>query len=132
MSETKAARISASLLRWSFGVFLFLIGADKVSHTNLVAEWERFVGPLALAVFPFPPQGIVLAQGCIELALAILILFTPYVRLATALFIASILAVIVDLLFLGNIILILRDLLVIVAGAVLMLLHPRRQEAVNP
>lgn len=128
MTTSKNIRIAALLLRYSFAAFLLVIGGDKVLHTQFISDWEFYVGPLATHVFPFAPATVVKIQGCIELAYAAMLLFTPFVRTAMVLFIVSILCVIVDLYFLRINILILRDLMIIVAGIALILIWPEAKK----
>lgn len=116
-------RLATRILTYSLGAFLLILGADKAFHLELITDWEAYLGPISSTVFPFAAETVVRLQGCIELFLAVLLLFTAKKRLAIILFIISTLCVIVDLASHRFFILIARDVLLLaVAGALLVLL----------
>jgi hypothetical protein len=110
---------SILLLRLSYVVFLLAIGADKIVHTNLIANWEQFVGPVLHTLLPFSIVTIVSIEGLIEIAIGILFL-TKWVRTAGVLVIATTLTLCIDLFTLHFVVIALHDLLFCVGAIVLM------------
>lgn len=121
MTTQRSIRISILLLRYSLVLLLLIIGADKAFHTELITDWEAYLGWLS-ALIPLEPELIVRIQGGIEIMIAALILLTRYVRTAAALFIVSALCVIADLVSLRFYVLIVWESLAIVSATVLILL----------
>ncbi|MDB4991918.1 MAG: hypothetical protein JWL75_163 [Parcubacteria group bacterium] len=129
MTPEKAIKISTNILRYTFVVFLLLIGGDKVLHTNWVAQWDQFIGPVGRTIyFHAPSYVIITCQGVVEVTLGLLILLTPFVRTMITLFIITIIFVLFDLFALGYVILALRDLLAIFSGIALIVLRSIRKD----
>ncbi|MDB5245260.1 MAG: hypothetical protein JWN90_365 [Parcubacteria group bacterium] len=110
---------SILLLRISYVLFLFAIGADKIVHTNLIADWSQFVGPTLHSLLPFSIVTIVSIEGIVEIAIGILFL-TKWVRTAGVLVIGTTLLICIDLFTLHFTVIALHDLLFCVGAIVLM------------
>src|SRR5262245_39854731 len=59
-------------LKVGLGLTAFLAGLDK--FFNLLANWEGYVSPLALAVLPVGARTLVHAVGIVEMAVGVAIL----------------------------------------------------------
>jgi hypothetical protein len=116
-------RLATHILTYSFVAFLLAVGLDKALNLERLTDWELLVGPVSTTIFPFSAEVIVRIQGCIEVLLAALIVFSPWKRIALGLFIASTLLVILDLASHRFYILIVRDVFLIAATIALLLLR---------
>jgi uncharacterized membrane protein YphA (DoxX/SURF4 family) len=61
------------ILRLALGLTALLAGLDK--FVNILADWGRYVSPLALQYLPFPIGRFMAAVGLVEVAVGIAILF---------------------------------------------------------
>ncbi len=113
--------VSKSILRYAFGISLVLIGIDKVFHTNIVTEWEKYVSPLALSVLPISAVTLVSVLGIAEIVVGALF-FTKLSKIAAGLAIIALLAIIVNLFSLRLYDIALRDLLIALSAYVFILL----------
>jgi uncharacterized membrane protein YphA (DoxX/SURF4 family) len=113
--------ISQSILRYAFGVSLIVIGLDKVFHTNIVTEWEKYVSPLALSVLPISAVTLVSVLGIAEIIVGALF-FTRFCKIAAYIAIVTLAAIIVNLFSLGLYDIALRDALLALSAYVFTLL----------
>src|SRR5437763_12613754 len=60
------------VLRVGLGLAAFLAGLDK--YFNILAEWPKYISPLALKVLPFSGQTFMHMVGVIEMVVGIAIL----------------------------------------------------------
>src|SRR5690242_21484285 len=67
-------------LRIAFGAVPFLAGLDK--FFNILANWEKYLSPVAQAVLPVSPVTFMHLAGVIEMAVGIAIL-TRWTRLGS-------------------------------------------------
>jgi hypothetical protein len=67
-------------LRIGLGVGPFLAGLDK--YFNLLANWPKYISPLALKVLPFSGQTLMHIVGVIEMIVGLAIL-TKWTRLGS-------------------------------------------------
>jgi uncharacterized membrane protein YphA (DoxX/SURF4 family) len=56
-------------LRLTFGVVPIVAGLDK--FTNLLADWQGYLSPLAVRLLPVSPHAFMLAVGIIEIAVGV-------------------------------------------------------------
>jgi uncharacterized membrane protein YphA (DoxX/SURF4 family) len=56
-------------LRLTFGIVPIVAGLDK--FTNLLADWEGYLSPLAARLLPVEPHTFMLAAGIVEIAVGI-------------------------------------------------------------
>jgi uncharacterized membrane protein len=113
--------LSQSLFKYAFGISLVVIGLDKVFHTNIVTEWEKYVSPLALSVLPISAVTLVSVLGVAEILVGILF-FTRYCKLAAGIAILTLAAIIVNLFSLHMYDIALRDALIGLSAYVFILL----------
>jgi uncharacterized membrane protein len=112
---------SQRLLQYAFGISLVVIGLDKVFHTNIVTEWEKYVSPLALTVLPMSAVTLVSLLGVAEITVGVLF-FTRFCKIAAAVAIATLLLIIINLFSLGMYDIALRDALIGLSAYVFILL----------
>lgn len=120
--ETRAVHHSIILLRLSCALFLFLIGLDKLLHTNIIGPWESYAGPVIHALLPFTLITVISIQGIVEIVLAVGIV-TRWIRPTILLLLLTSVPVIIDLFILHYYQIALRDLIFAVAAAVLYMLY---------
>lgn len=84
------------VLTYTFVVFLFCIGLDKIVQTNLITNWQLIVGPTVQFLLPFSLGTVVMIEGAVEILLGILLL-TRWKKYSIAVLVVTILLVIVDL-----------------------------------
>lgn len=84
------------VLTYTFAVFLFCIGLDKIVQTNLITNWQLIVGPVVHFLLPFSLGSVVMIEGVIEVLLGILLL-TPWKKYSLAVLVVTILLVTIDL-----------------------------------
>ena len=84
------------ILTYSFVVFLFCIGLDKIVQTNLITSWQQIVGPAVHFLLPFSLGSVVMIEGAVEMLLGILLL-TRWKKYGLAGLIVTIFLVIIDL-----------------------------------
>jgi uncharacterized membrane protein YphA (DoxX/SURF4 family) len=63
---------STAALRIAFGLMATLAGLDK--FLNVLADWGRYVSPLAAQVIPVPTGALMAVVGVVEIAVGICIL----------------------------------------------------------
>ncbi len=56
-------------LRLTFGVVPIVAGLDK--FTNLLANWEGYLSPLAVRLLPVAPHTFMMAVGIVEIAVGV-------------------------------------------------------------
>lgn len=93
--------IANSVLTYSFAVFLFCIGFDKIVQTNLITNWQQIVGPAVHVLLPINLGSIVMIEGAIEIILGVLLL-TPWKKYSLGLLVSTIAIVVVDLFLLQD------------------------------
>ena len=60
------------VLKVTFGVVPFVAGLDK--FTNVLADWPRYLSPIAEAILPVPGQTLMYVAGIVEMAVGVAIL----------------------------------------------------------
>ena len=86
-------------LRLTFGVVPIVAGLDK--FTNLLADWQGYLSPLAVRLLPVSPATFMMAVGVIEIAVGVGVL-AGYARLFGWIAAAWLLALAVNLLATGR------------------------------
>lgn len=66
------AEKAVEMLRWTLGATAFVAGADK--FTNLLADWEKYLAPVAERNLPMSGRDFMRLAGVIEMAVGALIL----------------------------------------------------------
>jgi uncharacterized membrane protein YphA (DoxX/SURF4 family) len=114
-------------LRIVFGVVPIVAGLDK--FTNLLADWQGYLSPLALRLLPVSPDAFMGLVGVIEIAVGVGVL-AGYARVFGWVAAAWLLAIAVNLLLTGRFFdVAARDVGLAVAAAVLGKLAPLHERA---
>ncbi|CAN5733651.1 hypothetical protein BH11PAT2_BH11PAT2_07280 [soil metagenome] len=116
-----AGNLSIMLLRLSYAAFLVVIGIDKILHTDMIAPWVMYIGPVIHTILPVSPVTVISVEGLIEIALGI-VLLTTWIRLGAIFLLVTTLLLCVDLFLLGFYNLALHDLL-FCAGTFVLISH---------
>lgn len=111
MTKEKALVWSQNLLTYAYSVTLILIGLDKAFQSNVLVEWSKYVGPLALSTIPLSPLLIAQVLGIAEILVGIALL-TAWTRPAAYVVVGVLVLIIVNLLSLGLYDIAARDLLI--------------------
>lgn len=75
MYVMKARGIDANrVLTYTFAVFLFCIGLDKIVQTDLITQWQSIVGPVVHFLIPLSLSSVVMIEGAVEIMLGALLL----------------------------------------------------------
>ena len=89
------------VLTYSFAVFLFCIGFDKIIQTNLITNWQQIVGPVVHFLLPVNLGLVVMIEGMIEIFSGILLL-THWKKYSLLLLVSTITIVVIDLFMLRD------------------------------
>ena len=101
------------VLKVTFGVVPFLAGLDK--FFNLLADWPRYLSPLAESILPVSGQTFMYVAGVVEMAVGIVIL-TRWTTIGSWVAAAWLVAIAVNLVAAGFLDVAVRDL-VMATGA---------------
>ena len=101
------------VLKVTFGVVPFLAGLDK--FFNLLADWPRYLSPLAESILPVGGQTFMYVAGVVEMAVGIVIL-TRWTAIGSWIAAAWLVAIAVNLVAAGFLDVAVRDL-VMATGA---------------
>ena len=105
--------IANKLLTYTFALFLFVIGFDKILQIDLISNWPTLVGPLTHFLLPLSAGSIVTVEGILEILLGILLL-TRWKKISLAFLVVTIGIVIVDLFILRYYNLAIREIILVV------------------
>ena len=72
-----AVKTSWNVLRVTFTAVPIIAGLDK--FTNLLANWEAYLSPLAAGLLPFSPHVFMAIVGAIEIVAGLIVLVRPRV-----------------------------------------------------
>jgi NADH:ubiquinone oxidoreductase subunit K len=113
-------------LRFGIGLTATLAGLDK--FVNLLADWGRYVSPLAAQVLPFSTDTFMGIVGVIELAVGVAIL-TGWTRLGAYVASGWLIAVALNLVAAGFYDVAVRDVVMAIAAFTLARLEEAREAA---
>jgi uncharacterized membrane protein YphA (DoxX/SURF4 family) len=116
-------------LRLAFGLVPILAGLDK--FFNLLADWEKYVSPLAANLLPISPTTLMHVAGVIEMAVGVAIL-TKFTRLGSYVAAAWLVAIALNLLTAGYLDVAVRDVVMAIAAYTLARLSEVRGEQEAP
>jgi uncharacterized membrane protein len=119
--------LADKLLTYTFVVFLFCIGADKIFQANLITNWQSLIGPVISFLMPMKAGSIVMFEGFIEILLGISLL-TPWKKVGLTVLAITIALVAIDLFILGYINLAIREIILILVCAAMYLLEESTPE----
>ena len=113
------------LLKITYGLLFVVAGADK--FMNLVTEWEKYVSPVILNLFPVSLTHFILGVGIIEIIIGILILL-PLTRIGAYLAVAWLMIIVLNLLSMGTYFdIAVRDVVMAIGALVLGLLTDAKE-----
>ncbi len=118
MNSEKIIVSSSGLLRYAYALVLILVGLDKVFQTNVIVNWEGYVGDFARSVVPLAPLTIVLIFGIVEIIVGVMLL-TDWIKVASYLVIGALVVTIINLLSMGLYDIAVRDVLLVCGVVVL-------------
>ena len=117
-------------LRIGLGVAPFLAGLDK--FFNLLADWEKYLSPMAARLLPVSGTSFMYAMGVIEMIVGLAIL-TRWTRLGSYVAMIWLILIAVNLIASGMFLdVAVRDLLLAIAAYTLARLTEARQPAADP
>ncbi len=119
--------IANKLLTYTFAIFLFVIGFDKIVQTDLISNWSTLVGPLTHFLLPIKVGSIVMVEGVLEILLGILLL-TRWKKISLAFLVVTIGIVIVDLFILHYYNLAIREIILVIVCFAIYLLDEQTAE----
>ena len=100
-------------LRIAFGLVPILAGLDK--YLNLLADWEKYVSPLATRILPVSATTLMHLVGVIEIAVGIAVL-TRWTRLGSYVAAAWLVCIALNLITAGYLDVAVRDLVMAIAA----------------
>jgi uncharacterized membrane protein YphA (DoxX/SURF4 family) len=116
-------------LRLTFGIVPIVAGLDK--FTNLLANWEGYLSPLAVQLLPMSPHAFMLLVGLVEIAVGAGVL-AGFARVFGWIAAAWLLAIAANLLLTGRFLdVAARDVALAVAAFALARLAPVHEAAVS-
>lgn len=93
-SENHILHTTQTTLKFAYGLVPIAAGADK--FTNVLAQWEQYLNPLALQIIPVSATTFMYFVGIVEIAAGILVFLKP--RLGAFVVMAWLLAIAAQLL----------------------------------
>ncbi len=116
-------------LRLAYGLVPLLAGLDK--YLNILADWKRYVSPLAASLLPLPVETFLHVIGVVEVivGLAVLLGLTRLGALAAA---AWLVAIALELVTAGYLDIAVRDLVMAVGAYTLVMVAAERGEEWAP
>jgi uncharacterized membrane protein YphA (DoxX/SURF4 family) len=111
-------------LRITYGVVPIVAGLDK--FTNLLADWSKYLSPVARDVLPFSATTFMWIVGVIEVLAGVLVL-SRYTRVGASVVGAWLLGVAVNLVLAGHHDIAVRDVVMAVGAFSLAQLHATRR-----
>jgi uncharacterized membrane protein len=109
------------LLTYTFVIFLFTIGIDKVVQKNFISDWQSLIGPVVYFLSPLHASTIVIVEGIIEIMLGTLLL-TRWKTGSLALLVLMIAIITTDLFILHYYNLAIREIILIIVCVAIYLL----------
>lgn len=103
------------MLGYAYGAVLILAGLDKVTGIHFLADWAKYISPLAENVVPLDPTAFLIVLGIAEIAVGVLF-FTRFVQAAAIITIVVLVLIIIDLINLGIYDIAARDALIAVGA----------------
>jgi len=116
-------------LRLAYGLVPLLAGLDK--YTNILADWQRYVSPMAASLLPMSEQTFMHIVGMVEIivGLAVLLGFT---RLGGLVVVAWLALISINLVLAGYFDIAVRDLVMAVGAYTLSMVAAERGEECVP
>ena len=112
-------------LRLAYGLVPLLAGLDK--YADILANWERYVSPLAASILPMSVETFLHIIGVVEIVVGLIILFGG-TRLGALVAMAWLVAISLNLLLAGFLDIAVRDLVMAVGAYTLSMVAAERDE----
>jgi hypothetical protein len=77
IAENRVVWTVQATLKYMLGALGVIAGVDK--FTNLVADWEQYLNPLALRIFPLSPVAFMHVVGIVEIIAGLIVFLRPRV-----------------------------------------------------
>ncbi len=116
-------------LRLTYGLVPLLAGLDK--YTNILANWERYVSPMAASILPVGVETFLHIIGIVEVIVGLAVLFGG-TRLGALVAMAWLVAISLNVLTAGFFDIAVRDLVMAVGAYTLSRVAAERGEEVVP
>jgi uncharacterized membrane protein YphA (DoxX/SURF4 family) len=116
-------------LRLAYGLVPLLAGLDK--YTNILANWERYVSPIAASMLPMRVETFLHIIGVVEIVVGLTVLL-GWTRLGALVAMAWLVAVSLNLLLAGYLDIAVRDLVMAVGAYTLSMVAAERGEELVP
>ena len=116
-------------LRLAYGLVPLLAGLDK--YTNILADWRRYVSPIARSMLPMSLETFLHIIGIIEIVVGLAVLL-GLTRLGGLIVVAWLAAISLNLLLAGYFDIAVRDLVMAVGAYTLSMVATERGEGFVP
>ena len=116
-TESHVVRTTHTTLRYLFAAVPIVAGLDK--FTNLLAQWEVYLNPLALSILPVTAPTFMHIVGVIEIVVGILVFVKP--RLGGFVVMGWLFAIALQLIFWGRFLdVAVRDIVIALSGPLIL------------
>ncbi len=116
-------------LRLAYGLVPLLAGLDK--YANVLADWQRYVGPMAASILPVNVETFLHIVGVVEVIVGLAVLL-GWTRLGAIVAMAWLVAISLELLTAGFLDIAVRDLVMAVGAYTLSRVAAERGEEIIP
>jgi uncharacterized membrane protein YphA (DoxX/SURF4 family) len=116
-------------LRLAYGLIPLLAGLDK--YANILANWERYVSPVAASILPMSVEAFLHIVGIVEIVVGLTVLL-GWTRLGALVAMAWLVAISLNLLLAGYLDIAVRDLVMAVGAYTLSMVAAERGEGLVP
>jgi len=116
-------------LRLAYGLVPLLAGLDK--YTNILANWERYVSPIAASMLPISVESFMHIVGLVEIVVGLAVLL-GWTRLGAWVAMGWLVAISLNLLLAGYFDIAVRDLAMAVGAYTLSVVAAERGEELIP
>ena len=116
-------------LRLAYGLAPLLAGLDK--YTNILADWQRYVSPMAASLLPVSVETFLHIIGIVEIIVGLAVLL-GWTRLGAMIAMAWLVAISLNLLVSGFLDIAVRDLVMAVGAYTLSRVAAERGEELVP
>jgi uncharacterized membrane protein YphA (DoxX/SURF4 family) len=110
-------------LRLAYGLIPLLAGLDK--YANILANWERYVSPVAASILPMSVEAFLHIVGIVEIVVGLTVLL-GWTRLGALVAMAWLVAISLNLLLAGYLDIAVRDLVMAVGAYTLSMVAAER------
>jgi uncharacterized membrane protein YphA (DoxX/SURF4 family) len=116
-------------LRLAYGLVPLLAGLDK--YADILANWERYVSPMAASILPMSVETFLHIIGVVEIVVGLAVLL-GWTRFGALIAMAWLVAISLNLLLAGFLDIAVRDLVIAVGAYTLSMVAAERGEELVP